>query len=291
MDKRVQAGAAAALAVFLIAGSAGEQEEWKQSFTEAEAWEMESLAEERSLYAGVAREFGEVAQIRLEPHRAETIAAAPEGQSAEEESIYTFLQGPKSWEEGRPWSGEWSGRHVRGNYFGSFGCGLCCMANIYATHTGYVCSPWDMFEYAKRASNYYPTGESGAIGWEDMSAVLQKSGFATELRRKPDSYEAFLEEIRKAKSAVVLVSSRNDDAYWKHTGGHYVNIFLYNDKTEEAFLADPGSPDRNRSRIPVRYVYDALKTVSQYQYLLVQGYSEEDNLWKQDGIDEAWNAP
>ena len=57
------------------------------------------------------------------------------------------------------------------------------------------------------------------------------------------------------------------------------------------FLADPGGPDRNRTWIPLRYVYDALKTSSQYQYLLVNGYAEEDNQWKQDGIDEAWVEP
>ena len=34
-----------------------------------------------------------------------------------------------------------------------------------------------------------------------------------------------------------------------------------------------------------------LQTVSKYQYLLVNGYSEEQNQWKQDGIDEAWVAP
>ena len=66
---------------------------------------------------------------------------------------------------------------------------------------------------------------------------------------------------------------------------------LYNPDTDEVFLADPGGPDRNRTWIPLRYVYDALKTSSQYQYLLVKGYEEENNLWKQDGIDEAWVEP
>ena len=90
---------------------------------------------------------------------------------------------------------------------------------------------------------------------------------------------------------MVLVSSRNDDTYWKKTGGHYVNVWLYNEKTDEVFLTDPGAPDRNRETIPLRYVYDALKTVSQYQYLLVNEYEEEKNLWKLDGIDEAWVEP
>ena len=46
----------------------------------------------------------------------------------------------------------------------------------------------------------------------------------------------------------------------------------------------------NRSWIPLRYVYDALKTVSQYQYLLVQDYAEEQNQWMHDGITDAWGG-
>ena len=88
-----------------------------------------------------------------------------------------------------------------------------------------------------------------------------------------------------------MVSSHDDNTYWKKTGGHYVNISLYKEDTDEVFLADPADPDGNRNYIPLRYVYDALKTVSKYQYLLVNGYSEEQNQWKQDGIDEAWVAP
>lgn len=49
-------------------------------------------------------------------------------------------------------------------------------------------------------------------------------------------------------------------------------------------------PDGNRSWIPLRYVYDALKTVSQYQYLLVQDYAEEQNQWMHDGITDAWGG-
>ena len=73
--------------------------------------------------------------------------------------------------------------------------------------------------------------------------------------------------------------------------GTPVCVRLYKEDTDEVFLADPADPDGNRNYIPLRYVYDALKTVSKYQYLLVNGYSEEQNQWKQDGIDEAWVAP
>ena len=56
------------------------------------------------------------------------------------------------------------------------------------------------------------------------------------------------------------------------------------------FLAEPGDPENNRTWIPLRYVYDALKTVSQYQYLTVTAYAEESNQWKWNGIDDVWNG-
>ncbi len=205
--------------------------------------------------------------------------------------VYTFLQGPKSWGEGRAWSGEWSETYVNGNYFGNFGCGLCCMANIYSSLTEYTCSPWDMYEHARAVSGYSPTRKIGAIGWADMKVTLRKSGFDCSLENKPEGYEQFQEQMRETPMAVVLVCSADDDTFWENTGGHYVNISLYNPDKDEVFLADPGGPDRNRTWIPLRYVYDALKTSSQYQYLLVKGYEEENNLWKQDGIDEAWVEP
>lgn len=87
------------------------------------------------------------------------VAAANRGYF-DESDVYSFLQGPKSWGEGRAWSGEWSNQYVRGNYFGNFGCGLCCMANIYSTFSGHTCSPWDMFLYAREVSGYTPTKRS-----------------------------------------------------------------------------------------------------------------------------------
>lgn len=207
-----------------------------------------------------------------------------------EQGVYTFLQGPKSWTEGRAWSGEWSNQYVRGNYFGNFGCGLCCMANIYCTLTEYTCSPWDMYEYARQVSGYAPSRKIGAIGWADMKVTLRKSGFDCTLNTKPESYEQFQQEIAASQMAVVLVSSRDDDTYWKKTGGHYVSISLYDASSDQVFLGDPADPDGNRSWIPLRYVYDALKTVSQYQYLLVQDYAEEQNQWMHDGITDAWGG-
>ncbi len=206
------------------------------------------------------------------------------------ERVYTFLQGPRAFGESLPWSGEWCEQMIGYNKFGGFGCGFCCMANIYSTLTPYECSPWDMFEFAIGASEYYPTAESGAIGWEDMKATLQAAGLVCEVYRKPATYEEFQEQMQHTQSAVVLVSSAEDATFWQDTPGHYVNIWLYQKSTDMVFLAEPGNPENNRTWIPLRYLYDALKTVSPYQYLAVTSYAEESNAWKSNGIDEFWHG-
>lgn len=215
------------------------------------------------------------------------VSPPPEEQAL---SVYTFLQGPRAYREGFPWSGEWCEQIVSGKSFGGFGCGLCCMANIYSTLSPYECSPWDMYEFATSISRYYPSRESGAIGWEDMRMTLRASGIFCDLYQKPETYEAFQEQMKETESAVVLVSSANDAAFWTNTSGHYVNIWLYQEDTDMVFLAEPGDPENNRTWIPLRYVYDALKTVSSYQYLAAAKYSEGANIWKQNGIDDVWKG-
>ena len=68
-------------------------------------------------------------------------------------------------------------------------------------------------------------------------------------------------------------------------------IWLYDEETDTVFLTDPGKIACNRVRIPLRYVYNSLKTASNYQYLVIHEYVEENNLWKADGITEDWNRP
>ena len=211
--------------------------------------------------------------------------------SMEEEEIYSFLQGPKSWKEKISWSGEWCKFGVEGNPFGGFGCGLCCLANIYDTLTPYEVSPWDMYEYAILVTDYRPSGKAGAIDWKPMKKVLNYCGFSCNIYRKSKTYEEFREEMAQMKSAIVLVSSNNDSTFWRDTPGHYVNIWMYQEEDDTVFLAEPGNPENNRKRIPLRYVYDALKTKSKFQYLVVEDYLEEQNQWKADGIDERWNPP
>lgn len=242
-----------------------------------------------SVYAGVIQAFQQEifdsGILTADP--ATVLQQTPQQQA---EAVYTFLQGPKSFEQGYPWAGAWCQNIVNGNSFGGFGCGLCCMANIYSTLSPYECSPWDMYTFATQASLYYPSEESGAIGWDDMVATLQKAGLTCGLFRKPATYEEFQEMMKQNPSAIVLVSSGEDDSFWTNTSGHYVNIWLYQQGSDEVFLAEPGDPERNRSFIPLRYVYDALKTVSNYQILAVSSYQEEANQWKWNGIDIEWNG-
>lgn len=244
----------------------------------------ESEVEEVKLNIGVCEALGQV--LSEEEKR-----LLMEAFRIDENEVYTFLQGPRSWSEGIPWSGEWCLFGVKGNSFGNFGCGLCCMANIYDTLSPYEVSPWDMCEYAMEVSGYAPRKKSGAIDWGNTKEVLKKCGVSCDVYYKPESYELFQQQIANAKSAVVLISSNNDDTFWKDTPGHYVNIWLYRAEDDTVFLAEPGSPTNNRTRIPLRYVYDALKTTSKFQYLLVEQYQEQENQWKKSGIDENWNRP
>lgn len=132
------------------------------------------------LYAGILAEF-RANEMAILSDNQEILAKAAERAAEEaahpEQGVYTFLQGPKSWTEGRAWSGEWSNQYVRGNYFGNFGCGLCCMANIYCTLTEYTCSPWDMYEYARQVSGYAPSRKIGAIGLGGYESYIAKKRF------------------------------------------------------------------------------------------------------------------
>ena len=209
----------------------------------------------------------------------------------EESSIYSFLQGPVAWKSKADWSGQWYKLEFGSRKFGSFGCGFCCMANIYSTLSPYECSPVDIFHRATEVTEYYPCAESGAISWEAIHTTLESCGIENQLRNKPGSYERFQKQMMKNPSMLVLICSANDATFWENTGGHYVNIWAYNEETDDVFLAEPGDPQKNRVRVPLRYVYDALKTSSDYQYLIVQQYQEENNSWKHNGIDIKWRKP
>lgn len=209
----------------------------------------------------------------------------PEQAAVPEKEIYTFLQGPKSWRNRLKWSGEWGMNFYDGGSFGGFGCGLCCIANVYSSLTKYQCTPIDAYRYAKRKTDYEG---GGAIEWGYMRQSLTSLGFDCGVAKKPDSYEAFRKEIAAGQSAIVLVSSADSQCYWKDTPGHYVTIFLYDKESDKVLLADSGDPEHNGHRISLRKIYKSLKTASAWQYLLVKEYDEKKDQWKHKKAEGNW---
>lgn len=202
-----------------------------------------------------------------------------------EKEMYTFLQGPKSWGKRLPWSGEWGTSFYDGGSFGGFGCGLCCIANIYSSLTKYQCTPVDAYRYAKRETEY---GGGAAIAWGYIRRTLDSLGFACGVRKKPETYREFQKDIRKSQSAIVLVSSADSKCYWKETPGHYVTVFLYDSQSDSIFLADSGDPEHNRERVPLKKIYKSLKTASEWQYLLVGEYDKKEDKWRHKKAEGNW---
>lgn len=211
-----------------------------------------------------------------------------------EEQIATYLQGPKSWKEKRFWSGEWGEEYYDSAAFGGFGCGLCCMANIYSSLSGKKCSPVDMYQYAKRATMYEG---GGAIDWGYMKQTMTSAGFQCTVGNKPDTYEKFQNIVKKSQACIVVVSSSDCDVYWKNTPGHYVTLFLYNEETDKVFLADSGDPEHNRQWVALKKIYRSLKTANNHQYMSVKRYEPAKNRWKCNRITgncvlpQGWEKP
>lgn len=226
-----------------------------------------------------------VATATVKPAATPKVTKVPVPTPNPEEGIYTYLQGPKSWGQRLKWSGEWSETFYDGGSFGGFGCGLCCIANIYSSMTKYQCTPVDAYRYAKKKTGY---SGGGAIDWGYMRRTLTSLGFDCGVRKKPSTYEAFQKEIAAGKCAIVLVSSANSTCYWKDTPGHYVTIFLYNKETDKIFLADSGDPDHNRHWVSLRKIYKSLKTASPWQYLYVKDYDIKNDNWKHKTADGNW---
>lgn len=224
------------------------------------------------------------------PKEKETQAAANEKESAEqnvdeeekekpEDAVFSYLQGTKSYEKGKEWSGAWCYEEAGGQQFSQFGCGLCSMANVYSTISGNQCTPLQMYEYAQQVSSYNPHSGLGAIGWDAMRVTLQKMGMECEMGRKPSSYEAFQQLAKDSKCLLVLISSDSDDTFWQDMPGHYVTLWLYDEDKDEVFLADSSGPSRNREWIPLQTAYDALKRNSPQQYLRVTDYDASGDAW------------
>ena len=102
----------------LIAGAYGSGEKSVQQ----NAKEMGAVAEKAvaepeyvpavRLYAGIFTKLDGEEYAVIEKNKDILVAAANRGYF-DESDVYSFLQGPKSWGEGRAWSGEWSNQYVR----------------------------------------------------------------------------------------------------------------------------------------------------------------------------------
>ncbi len=188
----------------------------------------------------------------------------------QEDDIYSFLQGPKSWRQRLAWSGEW---------------GESFYANLYSTLTKYRCTPLQAYRYAKKKTDYIG---GGAIEWGYLRQTLTSLGFDCGVKKKPSSYQEFQKDIAASNAAIVLVSSDESSCFWKDTPGHYVTIFLYDEEKDKVFLADSGEPKRNRRWISLKKVYKSLKTASTWQYLPIGGYDGKKDEWKHKKADGNW---
>lgn len=204
------------------------------------------------------------------------------------EEIFTYLQGPKSWSQRRDWSGSWGSEFYDGGSFGAFGCGLCCLANVYSTVSNFQCTPVDIYQFAKRNTGY---NGGGAIAWKYMDNILTSLGMQSSLRRKPDNYNEFKKQISEASCSIVLVSSDASKCYWTDTPGHYVTVFLYDKENDMVFLADSGDPSHNRQWVDLRKIYKSLKSASEWQYLCIGDYNKENDTWKHKALNGEWVKP
>ena len=261
------------------------------SFVVSSLWSgTRRLSKEKERKAQVSeRTFGPAEKKRPETEKTAEPTTEPTRKPVDKTlQIYTYLQGPKSWNQGIDWSGEWGESYMDGGSFGGFGCGLCCMANIYSSLTPYQCSPVDMYRYTKKHTGY---GGGMAIDWGYIRRGLTSLGLHCHVERKQETYHEFRENIRKSKCAIVLVSSANSTVHWKNTPGHYVTIFEFQEKTDKVFLADSGDPDHNRRWIHLKKVYRSLKTASNWQYLVVSGYDKQKDHWHHKKANGTWNRP
>lgn len=184
-----------------------------------------------------------------------------------EDSICSYLQGSGSYDKGLEWSGDWCYIDAGGGkMFYSFGCGICCLTNMYCTLTGNDCDPGEMYAWAKEETSYSPGPGGGAIDWPEIDQMCKSWGIGGTLCPKPEDYSLFQQDMASATTIMVLVSSEEDDAIWQNLPGHYVNLWLYNPEDDTVFMSDSRGPATNRTRVALRDVYNALLTSDSYEY-------------------------
>ncbi|MDO4961734.1 MAG: hypothetical protein Q4E57_07790 [Eubacteriales bacterium] len=190
-------------------------------------------------------------------------------ETAEEGKIYSYIQQEIKYYNGDPkWAGEWAHITAAGREFINFGCGICCLSNIYSTFQQKPVTPDLVYDWAKQYVAYDPDSGIGAMSWSQLKGMITRYGMTAETKHKPADYAQFQRDMYEADACIVLVCKDNDARLWWYTNGHYVNVWAYDYASDSLFLSD-ASGLFNRARVPARWIYDALKTASDAQYLVV----------------------
>jgi len=193
----------------------------------------------------------------------------PYVESEREEKIYSYVQVPPQDTGKKKWAGDWYAIEMGGKPFAHFGCGTCCVSNIYSTFIQKPIDPGRMLGIAMEYTSYDPVNKAGAISWEDIRKLCVKLGMSATLHSKDADYADFQKSVSESSATVVLVCKDNDPGLWFYTNGHYVTLWEYDPKDDSVFVTD-SSGLFNRNRVFLKDVYDALKTASRYQYMCVE---------------------
>lgn len=200
-------------------------------------------------------------------HRAATMGYE---ESEAEKQIVSYLQVPEFFVEDTTWVGDWSELEWDGRDFSSFGCGICCLANIYNTilKPEVPILPDQMFDMTREQTDYAPNASTGAVSWGQLKKMCTNFGLNAEVKKKSADYAKFQEDVKNSITTLVLVCRSDNDKLWFYTRGHYVNIWEYDETTDTVFVSDP-SGLFNRARVNLADIYNALKSASQAQYMTV----------------------
>lgn len=221
---------------------------------------------------------------------ASTISTASESdayqESEFEKTIFSFIQIPKEMHKDEEWAGIWSDIEAGNQTFFFFGCGICCISNIISTLTEFTVTPDLMFSLTKKHAGYNPDSGIGAVSWEQMAHMCKLFGFDTEVRKKPAEYSEFRRDVQDADATIVLVCKDDDDKLWFYTKGHYVTLWSYDEKSDTVFVSD-ASGLFNRDRVQLSDVYNALKSRSAAQYMLVKKNADKEIALTEEEIMEA----
>ncbi len=190
-------------------------------------------------------------------------------ESEREFQIYSYVQAPGWYYEGdSKWAGDWCYIKAAGREFIYWGCGICCLSNIYSTFQAKPVLPDVVYEWTREKTTYNPDSGVGAVSWSELKTMCTEYGMEARLCTKPKEYSEFQKDIWQSDAAIVLVCKDNDGTLWDYTSGHYVNLWEYDPETDTVFLSD-ASGLHNRARVSLRDIYNALKTASSAQYMIV----------------------